>query len=161
MTWDHAGQLVTGAGAVLAAIFAGLTLWQSKRHEQTRWTRAALESTFVDFVTAWYDSVNACKQIAMIHVGLVSHKSEAEWLQESRHADAVMMKAITRLRVLSSDEVAELARDLNSRNEIELDLIARGCYDELLGDKRKARNAAYVAIRDRFIDEAQRRLSIG
>ncbi len=160
MNLNVAGELVTGVGAVLAAVFAGLTLKQSKWHEQTRWTRSALENTFVDFVTAWYDSVNACKQVALIHKGTPSPKSEREWLEVARQADAVMMKAITRLRVLSSDDVAEMARQLVERNEFEMDLISRGQYDDLLGEKRKARNKEYVVFRDRFIDEAQRRLHI-
>ena len=126
MSGADAGQVITEAGAVLAAVFGGLTWFQSRKHEQTRWTRAALEETFVGFVTAYYDSVDACKQIGLLRKGEQGHKSEEEWMAEAHAADAVVTRTITRLRVLASDEIADLARQLHARNEMEFDLLARG-----------------------------------
>ena len=69
------------------------------------------------------------------------------------------MKAVTRIRVLASDRMAELALGLHERTEIEVALFKESKYDEFV-DGRAERIAAFHVDRDVFIDEAQRLLGI-
>jgi hypothetical protein len=159
MSVQQWATLASAAAATIAAILAGVNLRLTGRREHLGWVRSALEATFVDFLTASYDHLAASRETVKLRRGGESRRTEGEWRRAAEEANDVMMKAVTRIRVLASDRMAELALGLRDRTELEVALFKEQKYDEFVGG-RPERIAAFHADRDVFIDEAQRLLGI-
>jgi hypothetical protein len=176
---------VAAIAAVIAAVLTAVNLILTGKREQQTWVRSALESAFVDFLTASYNHKDACKRIVALRSagrgdsarslesprrllrvrpalhGQPESQSDAEeaaWssIDEARQA---MLDCISKLRVLSSDATAELARAVLQRNYEDVALIRSGDYKSF-EESRAERKAAFAVSRKMFTDEAQRLLRV-
>ncbi len=103
---------ISAGAASLAAVLAGTNLYLAGHREHLLWTKSALEQALVDFLTAHYDHLDACRDIAQPAMGRAKKTSDGDALQKAREADSVMMSCITRFRVLVSDDLAKTALNL-------------------------------------------------
>lgn len=63
------GTFFSAGAAAIAATLAGVDLYLTGRRDQLNWTRSALESACVDFLTANCDTHEACREIARLREG--------------------------------------------------------------------------------------------
>ena len=147
MSVQQWATLASAAAASIAAILAGINLRLTGRREHLSWVRSALEATFVDFLTASYDHLAASRETVRLRQGCESRRTEEEWRQTASAAYEVMMKAVTRIRVLASDRMAELALGLHERTEIEVALFKESKYDEFVDGRAKRIAAFHLTFR--------------
>ena len=154
-----ATSLLAAVASTLSAIFAAFAFYYSRRRDRQTWVRTALESAFVDFLTASHDMREACKHIARLGLGGSSRKSAETWFEIANQAHDTMMKAVTRFRVLASNRTADTALELHEHNDLDLKFLKEGKFQEFL-DTRDSRSKSFYADRDRFLDEAQQVLEL-
>jgi hypothetical protein len=101
--------LLSAIAASIAAILTLVNLWLTGRREGLAWKRAALETAFVDFLTAAYANRQAAKEIAALDENRWSFRTRDEWVRQADASHETMLGCATRLRILASDDMAETA----------------------------------------------------
>lgn len=155
-TW---ATLLSACAATIAVVLAAFSLRVTGRREHLSWVRSALEGIFVESLNASYDHVEACKHIGQLRRGEQSHRPEAAWLDIAADAHSVMIRSVTRLRVLTSDKLAKLALELHERSDVEMEILDAGDVSGFFRD-RQVRGKEFEERRSVFIAEAQRLLGI-
>jgi hypothetical protein len=117
--------LLSAIAASIAAILTLLNLWFTGRREGLAWKRAALETAFVDFLTAAYANRQAAKEIAALDENRWSFRTRDEWVRQADRSHEMMLGCATRLRILASDDMAESALDIHSLLDDELEQLFR------------------------------------
>ncbi len=157
---DGWAPYVAAIAAVIAAVLTAVNLWVTGRREQRTWVRSALESAFVDLLTASYHHRDACRLIVESHQGgILTQDTDKQWHAEAAEARRVMLDCVSRLRVLASSETANLAQRVIQHNEYDMELIQAGRFEEFQTTRSERKNA-FNADRDKFTDRAVRLLDI-
>jgi hypothetical protein len=150
---------VAAIGAVIAAALAAINLVITGRRENLSWVRSALEGAFVDFLTASYNQRGASKHLFALMRGSPSRHTEAEWRNIAIEAHEAMLDGITRLRVLASDDTAELAWEVMRQADLDIELIYQGKFDEYEATIDERRDE-FLRVRDLFTARARKLLRI-
>lgn len=157
---DSWAPYVAAIAAVVAAVLTAVNLWVTGRREQRTWVRTALEGAFVDLITASYHHRDACRLIVESHQqGRSTPGTDNQWHAEAAEARRLMLDCVSRLRVLASNETANLAQRLIQHNELDMELIKAGKFDEFKNTRPNRKNA-FNADRDNFTERAVRLLDI-
>ena len=154
----NCGAILSATAATVAAVLAGLNLWLTGRRQRVSWARSALESAFVDFLTAVYDAKRASREIGRLKDGGVSHKTEADWRADLEAYHDVMMQCVTRFRVLASDDMAETAIALHQYMDDGVKLLENTdttTNTKEFWDFRESTHDLFVADRDLFVKNAK------
>ena len=145
--------------AAIAAVFSGVNLYVAGRREDRSWVRAALEGAFVDFLTACYDERGACSHMVRLGVeGKTSRRTEEEWQAIANEAHEVALDCLTRLRVLASDDTADLARRLMRHTDKSSELARQ---QDFVGLKSALKESTGPFTRDRDLFTARARQLLG
>ncbi len=83
--------------AALAVLVAALSLRETSRAANVTWTRTALETAFVDFLTASYNHRGACRHLAQLRLGQPSRRTEAEWESSLSQSHETMLDNLSRI----------------------------------------------------------------
>ena len=157
---DGWAPYLAAIAAVVAAVLTAVNLWVTGRREQRTWVRAALEGAFVDLLTASYHHRDACRLIVESHQqGMSTQDTDKQWHAEAAEARRVMLDCVSRLRVMASNETANLAQRVIQHNEYDMELIKAGKFDEFQTTRPERKNA-FNTDRDKFTDRAVRLLDI-
>jgi hypothetical protein len=103
---------ISAVAATIAAIFAAVNVYLTRRNENVKWAREALVDTFGRFLDASFESKNAIKQA--VHT-LLTDPSSAEigkLRAKAAGIEAEMRTLQTTLRLLTTPEVVESAQAL-------------------------------------------------
>lgn len=155
----NSATILSAVAAALAAVFAGLNLYLSGRREHVHWARDALVDTFVDFLTASYDHKFACRRLLRAAREPGTAGVSPALLEQAQQAHDQMMRCVSRLRMLTTEEVVEAALRLHEYNDLHYELATRPGEPPSCEEEREAL-LPFDADRDRLVRAAKRVLSI-
>ena len=156
---SNPATIVSAVAAAVAAVLAGWNLYLSGRREHVRWARDALVDTFVDFLTASYDHKDVCRRLLRSAPGAGTAGASQVLLDRAQDAHDQMMRCITRLRMLTTEDAVEAALRLHEYDDLHYELATRAGTPAAPEEVRQVL-AGFDADRDRLVRAAKRVLSI-
>jgi hypothetical protein len=151
-------SIVSAGTAALAAGFGGANLYVSGRRDHRRWAREALVDLFVSYLDASFSIEHAFVPPSPSHL----HQGELETAEQRlsivRQAHDLQMNALTKLRILTSKRVIELAVALHEAGHRVTDLHL-AVPAESSSDIDAAHDDLWAA-RDAFVSSCQRALGL-
>lgn len=151
--------IATTVAATLAAIFAGLNLYVSGKREHVKWAREALVDTFIGFLTASFDHKDVCKRISGMPAAAEPTGDLKALVERTEVLHDLMKSYVTRLRVLTTAEVADAAWRLHEHNDRYYDLVMRAS-GRPSPDEDEAARRAFDDDRNALVQAAKRVLAI-
>jgi len=135
---SNPATIVSAVAAAVAAVLAGWNLYLSGRREHVRWARDALVDTFVDFLTASYDHKDVCRRLLRSAPGAGTAGASQVLLDRAQDAHDQMMRCITRLRMLTTEDAVEAALRLHEYDDLHYELATRAA-----GRRPRRKSARY------------------
>ena len=143
--------IVGAAAAVAAASFSGITLYLSGRREHRTWRRDAVVEAMVQFIDASYSRFSE-RAFDARRAG----DNIDKYRQRAGEAVRTQNAALTRLRLLASNEIVERAEQVQRADERVAEWFDRTetddaqSWDALNGARQRARQAFLSSYRTQF-----------
>ena len=145
--------------ATLAAILAAINLYVSGRRERVKWVREALVDTFVNFLAASYNHKDLCKRIYWLPPAPEQTDEVRKLRQQAETTYDEIMDCITRMRVLTTADLAGKAFQLRCHNRDYYRLVTAGDSKPTVEADEQARRA-FDNDRAAFIEAAKKVLAL-
>ena len=152
--------VVSACAALVAATLAGVNLYTSRRDKDLERFREATTEALVGFITACYSHRHAVNRMAAVGVDPESRHAQKNWQAAADEAFHAMMDAVSRLRVLTTDEFTEVALRVAEHNDKAIKMVWAGQLQEFAQTKEQ-RHDAFIQDRDRFTAASRRILKTG
>jgi hypothetical protein len=151
-------SVLSAIAATVAAVLAGLTLYVSGRREHRRWLRNSLVDSYVNYLTASFQSGG--REVLQARLRGEQVTSLDEYRQHASRAHDRQTDVLTRLRIIAPPEMVKAAEALHMVDHLVVDSALAGSAvpdDDIWQQLRLKQSSA----QSDFVDQARHSLRLG